>query len=137
MNSINVRFPLLPVTSLASGQQRRGRTRDVPVEKPAGSARSGQVLSVAQTSSRSSSTSSSRKRSKSPVPKSHASFFGSMSTSWFTGKWTVIVVKKIDSHWWEFREKNCDQDKNNFKCKLGLYHCAMVWYFKHLCGLLK
>ncbi len=96
MSSVNVRFPLLPVSSV-SGQQRRGRqTRDaLPVQDvPAAPRSSAASLAVQQTPSRSSSTSSSsRRRSKSPAAKTSASFFGSMGSSWFGGKWDIRFWK--------------------------------------------
>ena len=95
MSSLSIRFPLLPVSHISSGQQQRGRARAVRDSLPkadSSSASRSTTLSVQpppaassrSSSSSSTATASSRKRSKSPATKNtSASFFGSMSSSWF------------------------------------------------------
>ena len=97
-SSPNFRFPLLPVTSISGKPQQRSRGRQprdamTTLDVTSVSASRSATLAVQQPptlSSRSSSSSStSRRRSKSPatVKNTTASFFGSMSSSWFgTGK---------------------------------------------------
>lgn len=95
MASLSIRFPLLPVSSISGSQQQRGRGRAVrdplPKVDPNSASRSSTLsvqpqpgASSRSSSSSSTATASSRKRSKSPATKnSSASFFGSMSASWF------------------------------------------------------